>query len=187
MNFNLVDFLKLPSNVMSAISLASGLILFLPDELLKKMYMIEFKNKWGFIIGATFIVSTSILAIGILRNIYKFFHKKYLNFKFKKHSNKIINSLDMYKKMIVYILYTKDNNTVELPLNDGAVVFLEHSMVIQKATRQHAVDDISNPKFPYFLQPWVVKKLNKDEDLLLEFKKAAEQQLAKLRGNNQFI
>jgi len=36
MNFNLTDFLKLPSNVMSAISLASGVILFLPDELLKK-------------------------------------------------------------------------------------------------------------------------------------------------------
>lgn len=177
MNFNIIDFLKLPSNVMSAISLASGVILFLPDELLKKMYMIEFKNNWGVIIGATFIVSTSILVIGILKNIYKFLYKKYSDFKFKKNSGKLLNSLDMYKKTIVYMLYIRDNNTFELPLNDGAVVFLEHYMVIQKAASQYAVEDLINPKFPYFLQPWVVNKLNKDENLLLSFKKAAEKQL----------
>ena len=183
MNFNLTDFLKLPSNVMSAISLASGVILFLPDELLKKIYMIEFKNKWGFIIGATFIVSTSILVIGILSNIYKFLYKKYSNFKFKKNSNKLLNSLDVYKKTIVYMLYKEDNNTSELPLNDGAVVFIEHWMVIQKAASQYAVEDLINPRFPYFLQPWVVDKLNKDENLLLSFKKAAEQQLKNVEYN----
>ena len=174
MNFNITDFLKLPSNVMSAISLATGIILFLPDKLLKKMYMIEFKNKWGFIIGVTFIISTSILVIGILSNIYKSLYNKYSNFKFKKNSN---NSLDMYKKTIVYMLYKEHNKTSELPLNDGAVVFLEHWMVIQKAASQYAVEDLINPRFPYFLQPWVVDKLNKDEGLLLSFKNAAEQQL----------
>lgn len=177
MNFNITDFFKLPSNVMSAISLATGIILFLPDKLLKKMYMIEFKNKWGFIIGVTFIISTSILVIGILSNICKSLYNKYSNFKFKKNSNKLLSSLDMYKKTIVYMLYKEHNKTSELPLNDGAVVFLEHWMVIQKAASQYAVEDLINPRFPYFLQPWVVDKLNKEEGLLLSFKNAAEQQL----------
>lgn len=84
MNFNLTDFLKLPSNIMSAMSLASGVILFLPDKIIKKMYMIDFKNKYGFVIGAVFIVSTSILIIGSLISIYKFLHSKCSNFKFKR-------------------------------------------------------------------------------------------------------
>lgn len=183
MNFNIIDFLKLPSNVISAISLATGVILFLPDKLLKKIYMIEFKDKWGFIIGVTFIVSTSILIIGILSNIYKYLYNKYSNFKIKKNSNKLLNSLDLYKKTIVYMLYKEQNKTYELPLNDGAVVFLEHWMVIQKAASQYVVEDFINPRFPYFLQPWVVDKLNKDEDLLLSFKKAAEQQINNVEYN----
>ena len=81
------------------------------------------------------------------------------------------------------MLYKEDNNTSELPLNDGAVVFLEHWMVIQKAASQYAVEDLINPRFPYFLQPWVVDKLNKDENLLLSFKKAAEQQLKNVEYN----
>lgn len=124
------------------------------------MYMIEFKNKWRFIIGVTFIVSTSILVIGILSNIYKSLYNKYSNFKFKKNSNKLLNSLDMYKKTIVY---KELNKTHELPLNDGAVVFLEYWM-------QYAVEDLINTIFPYFLQPWVVDKLN--EDLLLTYFKS---------------
>lgn len=69
------------------------------------------------------------------------------------------------------MLYIRDNNTFELPLNDGAIVFLEHYMVIQKAASQYVVEDLINPKFPYFLQPWVVNKLNKDENLLLSLKR----------------
>ena len=56
-------------------------------------------------------------------------------------------------------------------------------MVIQKAASQYAVEDLINPRFPYFLQPWVVDKLNKDENLLLSFKKAAEQQLKNVEYN----
>lgn len=78
------------------------------------------------------------------------------------------------------MLYKEDNNTSELPLNDGAIVFLEHWMVIQKATNQYFVNDLMNPMFPYFLQPWVVNKLKEDEELLLSFEKAAEQQFKKM-------
>lgn len=180
MNFNLMDFFKLPSKIMSAILLASGMILFLPDEIIRKMYMIDFKNKYGFIIGVVFIISISILTIGILISIYKFLHNKYSNFKFKKNSGKLLESLDVYKKAIVYGLYKQDNNTAELPLNDGAIVFLENWMVIQKAASQYIVSDMMDPKFPYFLQPWVVEKLQRDENLLLSFKKADEKQIAKM-------
>lgn len=180
MNFNLMDFLKLPSNIMSAILLTSGMILFLPDKIIRKMYMLDFKNKYGFIIGAAFIISISILMVGILISIYKFLYKKHSNFKVKKNSKKLLESLDMYKKTIVYMLYKEDNNTHEFPLNDGAVVFLDHWMVIQKATSQYAVSDMRNPEFPYFLQPWVVDYLQKDENLLLSFEKAAEQQIGKM-------
>lgn len=172
---------------MSAIAFASGLILFLPDEIIHKLYMIEFRNKYGFVIGALFILSTSILCVGYIVKLYKYFNEKYLSWKFKKNSRKLLDSLDSYKKAIVYMLYSEDNNTHVLPLNDGAVVFLEHWLVIQKATSQYAVSDLINPEFPYFLQPWAIGELNKDYELLMSFKKEADLHLDKIKNSSSYV
>ena len=51
MDLNIMDFFKLPTKIMVAIALATGMILFLPDELISKMYMDGFRNEYGFIIG----------------------------------------------------------------------------------------------------------------------------------------
>ena len=48
LDFNLADFFKLPTKIMFAIALASGLILFLPDSIVTKMYMVDFRNKIWF-------------------------------------------------------------------------------------------------------------------------------------------
>ena len=44
-DFKIVDFFKLPTKIMCAISIATGLVLFLPDSFIQKMYMIDFRNK----------------------------------------------------------------------------------------------------------------------------------------------
>lgn len=179
MDLNIMDFFKLPTKIMAAIALAAGMMLFLPDTLISKIYLNEFRNEYGFVIGTTFIVSISILIIGIIISIYNYFYQIHKNKKIKENSEKVISSLDDYKKTIVYYLYIEDNHTNELPVNDGAVVFLENMMIIGKAASQYPISDISNPMFPYLLQPWVIEKLQCNEELLLSFKKAAERQLAK--------
>ncbi len=186
MDLNIMDFFKLPTKIMVAIALATGMILFLPDELISKMYLDGFRNEYGFIIGAAFVVSVSILTIGIIISIYNYFHEMHTQKKVKENSGKFIASLDDYKKTIVYLLYNEDNHTHELPLNDGAVVFLENMMVIGKATNQYFVDDITNPMFPYLLQPWVIEKLQSDEELLASFERAAEKQMHKIEQQNQY-
>ena len=65
MELNIMDFFKLPTKIMVAIALATGMILFLPDSLISKMYMDGFRNEYGFIIGAVFVVSISILQLGL--------------------------------------------------------------------------------------------------------------------------
>ncbi|WP_409068408.1 superinfection exclusion B family protein [Clostridium sp. FAM 1755] len=187
MDFNFTELLKLPASIMSAISLASGVILFLPDSIINKLYMIDFRNRYGFVIGAVFIISTSILTIGVITKSYKFLNSKYSNKKVKRNSKKLLVSLDTYKKTIVYMLYQEENNTHTLPLNDGAVVFLEHWMVIQKATTQYFTNDFRNPQFPYFLQPWVIDALKKDDKLLLSFEKASEKQANKIQSSNLYV
>ena len=66
-DFNLADFLKLPTKIMFALALASGMVLFLPDNIVAKMYMVDFRNKYGFAIGLLFLTSFSILAVTLIK------------------------------------------------------------------------------------------------------------------------
>lgn len=56
-----IDFLKLPPNILGALSIASGALLLLPDQLAKRLYMTEFRDKYGFTIGIIFVVSTATM------------------------------------------------------------------------------------------------------------------------------
>lgn len=69
---DIVNLLKLPAKVMFAIALASGLVLFFPDHVIQKMYMVLFKNKYGFTIGIVFYISLSITVVSFLAFIYNF-------------------------------------------------------------------------------------------------------------------
>lgn len=182
MDLNITELLKLPVKIMLAISIASGVVLFLPNKIITKMYMSDFRDKYGFIIGVVFIISASILIVNCAIEVYKVLHSMYSKRNINKNTKKLLLNLDEYKRVIVYTLYVQDNHTNELPLNDGAVIFLEHMMVIQKATTQYAVSNLVNPIFPYFLQQWVIDKLEEDEELLASYKKDAEKKLKKLEG-----
>ncbi|MDY6228801.1 MAG: superinfection exclusion B family protein [Clostridium sp.] len=171
-NFNFMEFLKLPTKIMVALGFFSGVILFLPDSIVEKIYMIEFRDKYGFVIGVIFILTASILITTGIIAIYNYFKNKYVSKKVEENSGKFLASLDTFKKAIVFGLYVKEDHTEVLPLNNGAIAHLEHMMVIGKATNQYFIDDLNNPVFPYMLQPWVIEKLNNDYKLLTSFKEA---------------
>lgn len=174
MTFNIIDFFKFifqnPIKSTLPLLFASGLILFSPNSLISSLYMTTFKEKYGFLVGALFILSLVMLCCNILFSICKFFKKAYSNIQFKKNSSKILANLELPHKIIVYFLYNKNNHTLELPLNDGIIRYLEYANIIVKTTNQYVTNNIRNPKFPYMLQPWVIEKLQSNKELFESFK-----------------
>lgn len=169
LDFNLADFFKLPTKIMFALALASGLVLFLPESIVTKMYMVDFRNKYGFAIGLLFLISFSILVVTLFVGGYKYFSHIYFMKKFRATAKERLQKLDNYQKAIVYDLYMEDNHTGELPLHDGAVKLLKQNIIITETTNQYAVSDLNNAVFPYMLQPWVIEELQKDSELLSLF------------------
>lgn len=169
-DFKISDFLKLPMKIMCSICIATGLILFLPDIIMKRLYLETFRNKYGFTIGAIFILTTSIILINFVILIYKVVENKYYKIKFRKSSENILLNLSTYQKGIVYGLYKEYNHTAELPIYDGAVVELKNKGIIIETTTQYLTTNFE-PKFPYTLQPWVVKKLNDVPEILAKIQK----------------
>lgn len=185
-DFNLEDFFKLPTKIMFAIALASGMVLFLPDNIVAKMYMVDFRNKYGFAIGLLFLISFSILAVTLIIGIYKYFSHKRSMKKFKATAKERLQKLDNYQKAIVYGLFMEDNHTSELPFHDGAVKWLKQNIIITETASQYAVSDLNNAVFPYMLHPWVVEELQKDSELLACFCDAYNQMEAKYGSLNRY-
>lgn len=175
--FKIIEFFNLPVKIMFSICICTGLILFLPDNLVNKIYIEDIRNKYGFIIGIIFLITVAIITVKFIILIYTFFSNLYYYKKFKKTSKIRLLNLNDYQKAIVCSLYLKDNYTEKLPINDGGVLILRQNMVITEISTQYFVNDINNAKIPFMLNPWVVEILKKDskveESVLVAYKKYA--------------
>ena len=134
------DFLKLPPNILSAVSLATGLILFLPEKILKKMYLINFKDKFGFIIGIVFLISISILFIFLLTFVIKKIKNKIDDRNVKKGRIKYLLNADKSKTNLIKEFIKDKTHTLSLPMNDGLILELQYFGIINAAGNTQLAD-----------------------------------------------
>ena len=85
-NFNLADLIKAPIKIIIAIMLSSGIILFSPEEVVSKLYMVDFRNNYGFFISIVFLITFSISLTAIMANVCGNFRELYLAKKLMKNA-----------------------------------------------------------------------------------------------------
>lgn len=169
---NIGNLLKLPLKIMFAIALACGLILFLPDYIIQRMYMINFRDEYGFTIGITFCISLSITCVSLAISVFDYCVRQYYKKMFIKKAPDRLKKLTNYQKAILYALYIENNHTESLPFNDGAVKLLEHNGYIVRTASMTFVYDPNSIEFPYTLQPWVLDELSNNQELRNDFNMA---------------
>lgn len=162
------DFLKLPPNILAALSIASGALLILPDKIAEKFFIMEFRDKYGFTIGIIFVVSTSILIVLILSKVYYYFHDKSSSKKLVEAQTKYLKRMNRQQVVLIREFINDPTHTLELPYNNGLVIELQHLQIITPAGQTHLVDML-DPHIKYFLQPWVIQRINNDEELKQKF------------------
>jgi putative phage membrane protein len=171
-NLNLSDIIKAPLKIIVGVTIAFGIILFAPDIVVKRLYMVSLRDKYGFIIAIVFLCFLSITIVGLSTLLWDKSREILLNKKALNNAKKNLKKIDNYKAAIIYSLYKEDNHTAELPLNNGAVRWLEHLMIIGKVTNQVFTMDFENLRFPYMLQPWVITELDINRELMMRFEDA---------------
>ena len=161
-----IDFLKLPPNILGALSIASGALLLLPDQLAKRLYMTEFRDKYGFTIGIIFVVSTAILIVLIVSKIYHYFYDKHSSKKLVEAQTKYLKRMTPEQVIVIREFINEPTHTLPLPYNNGLVIELQHLQIITPAGQTHLVDML-DPQIQFFLQPWVIQRINNDDELML--------------------
>lgn len=166
-----IEFIKLPPNILAAISLVSGIIILSPDKLIKKLYMINFRNNYGFVISLIFLVSISILIVLFLTTIYKKIKGKMENKRLKKSQKKYLLNADEMKLKTIKAFIKNDTHTLKLNQNDGLTQELSYFGIISLAGNTQALDFGYNNEmyFSYFLQPWVINIINEDDELIKKY------------------
>lgn len=179
MKIDIREILTLPTNIMIALAIASGISLFSPDLVADQMYITDLRNKYGLFIGIVFIITVSILIVNLIYKIATSVRKAKNQKLFYETAGKRLNDLNRYQKAIMYSLYQEDNRTLPLPVYDGAIAELAQHIMVNKMPGEHPVRNIDNPRIPHMLQPWVINELNESPELRASFKEAYEAQISK--------
>lgn len=129
--------------------------------------MYEFRNNYGFIVSLVFLVSFSILIILLVTTINKYVLKKYKNRKLMNKRKKYLLEVDKTKLKIIKNFIKNDTHTLKLNQNDGLTQeFLFYGMISMAGSTQAVDFGYDNEIYLYyFLQPWVIKLINENEEL----------------------
>ena len=148
--------------VMLMITVISALLMFLPDPLLKKMFLLDLRNKIGIYIGVVFLISVCI-------TVYLFLSSYIRNKRIKreltgKRARAKLEELSSDEKSILLYMYCNRAETIVLPCTNSAVLHLKSLLMISFAS------SIGNQigavqVMPFFLQKWVVEAMNENQDL----------------------
>lgn len=169
MNFKgITDLLNMPLKIIGAVMITTGLVLFIPDNFARVIFLLDIREEYGPFIGIVFLTTTSILVLTLIIFIWKIIATRIKNKLLKRKLGENLRNLDAFQQAIVYQLYITTNNVIHLPIMDGTVKELENKLIINKSTNTYNVDLI-DPVFPYFLQMWVSEELNKDSGLRKQF------------------
>jgi len=126
-----IQLLKLPPSILSAVAMGTGLILFLPINILQKLGLDNIPELWRTTLGLLFVISTSLLVIYFLIKVIKFIVSKYYWLRFKMKFPKIMMGLRNEELAVVALLYRSPNYTSRLAYTDGVTIRLKNKNIIQ--------------------------------------------------------
>lgn len=88
-NLNLSDIIKAPLKIIVGVTIAFGIILFAPDIVVKRLYMVSLRDKYGFFIAIVFLCFLSISIVGLSTLLWDKSREILLNKKALNNAKKI--------------------------------------------------------------------------------------------------
>lgn len=179
-----IQLLKLPPTILAAVAMGTGLILFLPLNILKRLGLDNIPDLWRTIFGLSFIISSSLLVIYLLVKVIKFLVSKYYWLRFKRKFPKVMNNLRAEELSVVALLYRSPNYTSRLPYTDGVTIRLISKRVIQLTSSNNlAYGD--NLFIPFTITPIAQEYIDRHPELIENYSKPELESMYQ-RYNNLF-
>lgn len=152
---------KIPLKVLlPAVCLFSGLLLFLNDETLIKLNLLEWKNRSGFVIGLIFLISVVLIIIYVFYYLILILVQILNKITINKKTIRAINKFSEKEKNIIMQMYLSDGFTMNIDYADPVVKSLIARKYIYLGNNAQVLPDIHDHLWTKgTLQPFVWRAL----------------------------
>jgi len=148
--------------IMLIISFVTALLMFLPDAVLQKLFLLELRNRIGTYIGIIFLVSVCISVYLFVSSIIR--NKIITNELSGKKARIKLSTLTQEEKRILLYMYNNRTETFMFPCTNSAILHLYNLLMISYASNLGQF--VGSVQFmPFFLQQWTINAIDNNFDL----------------------
>lgn len=159
------DNFKKVSPALIAITIATGLILFLPDSILKRMALDKLPDLWKNIIGIIFIISVAlIITIALIEFYKKITVKIKTKIVIRKLRKRYLGLSKSQQSLLKKVLNSKEKSC-KLDPTSGDVIYLKEYDFLYQADKHIFFGPGYTEPVTFTPQPWLFDLYNKEPDL----------------------
>lgn len=148
-----------------AVAILTGLILFLPDDILKRMNLDDLPVMWNRIIGLVFLLSIALIATMITFSIISYISDKSRNKRLKARLRTKYLSLSPRQKSIILQVLHSEDKTISLDKNSGDTIYLVNSLFLHMPEQAFTLGWNNEMVLTYVPQPWLLELYNEEPEL----------------------
>lgn len=120
----IADVIKLPTKYFALMALVTGIILFSPDSLIRRLHMEAVPEKFGFWLGLLFLVSSGLVVVNSTSWLIKYTQARRWSTKRRMAIEEQLHKLDLVEQAVLREFVIGGCNTIRLPLDHPAVAGL---------------------------------------------------------------
>lgn len=156
-----LDWLKLPSKTLLAVSIVCGVLLWSPDSTLDTLGLRPVVDGFRPYLGTGFLIASCLVVVNFGAALLKFFRPWIFEAIWIRRGQKRLRSLTPDEKNVLRYFIVNQTRTQNLPIQSGVVSGLVQDKILVQATM---LGDIRG--FDFNIQPWAWEYLNANPQLL---------------------
>ena len=148
-----------------AISLLTGMLLFLPDSILRKMYLDNLPVLWSRIIGIIFLLSVALIGTIAISSAISHITSKIRNRRIRENLKKKLKTLSSQQRSIILKVLKSKDKAISLDSNSGDTVYLVNNMFLHMPQQVFSVGWDNEMILTYVPHPWLLDLYNEEPEL----------------------
>ena len=159
------DNFKKITPALVATALLTGMILFLPEPMLKKMALNDLPDLWNKVIGIIFLLSVALSITLVVFSIISRIGDKRRSKILRESLKKNLKKLSPRQKSIVLQLLHSEDKTITLDKNSGDTIYLVNNLFIYMPQQAFTLGWNNEMILTYVPQPWLLDLYNDEPEL----------------------
>ena len=159
------DNFKKITPALVAVAILTGLLLFLPQNVLEKMNLDELPVLWSRIIGIVFLLSVALVITIVVFSAILQFSSKIRNKRIRKNLKKKYQMLSPRQRAIILQVLKSGDKTISLDKNSGDTIYLVNNLFLHMPEQTFTLGWNNEMILTYVPQPWLLDLYNEEPEL----------------------